>query len=148
MRSMKTILSTLILTLVFMSGNAQRTMSTQSEKVQDATVYNYVVLTKKVDQLKPILMAAEALLKENKEEFGSFEIIICGKDIGEITNTEKMDGFIDKAKNLNVNIIACGFSLKKFEVDPDKISGDIKIIDNGILYNMELQKKGYLSLEL
>jgi|26BtaG_2_1085354.scaffolds.fasta_scaffold00009_82 intracellular sulfur oxidation DsrE/DsrF family protein len=148
MKSMKTILSTLILTLVFMSGNAQRTISKQNEKAQDVTVYNYVVLTKKVDQLTPILMAAEALLKENKDEFGSFEIIICGKDIGEITNREKMDGFIDKAKSLNANIIACGFSLKKFDVDQNKIPEDIKIIDNGIQFNMELQKKGYLSLEL
>lgn len=148
MRTMKTILSTLILSLVFMSGNAQKTMSKKVDKVEDATVYNYVVMTKKVDQLKPILMAAEALAKENDKEFGNFEIIICGKDIGEMTDHKKMEEFIKEAENVKATIMACGFSLKKFDVDPAKLPENVKIIDNGILYNMELQKKGYLSLEL
>lgn len=147
MKSMKTIISTLILTLVFMSGNAQ-SLSKPAEQIRDKAAHNYVVMTKKVDQLEPILLTAEALRRENEKTFGNFEVIICGKDVIEITNQEKMEKFIEQAKKLNVSIIACGFSLKKFEVDPDKLSDDVKIMDNGILYNLELQKKGYLSLEL
>lgn len=148
MNTMKTILSTLILTLVFMSGNAQQSSLKSPTQLQDATVFNYVVMTKKVDQLKPILMTAETLLKENEKSFGNFEIIISGKDIAELTDQKKMEGFMEEAENLKVNIIACGFSLKKFEVDPDKLPKNVKVIENGILYNMELQKNGYLSLEL
>lgn len=148
MRTMKTILSTLILSLVFISGNAQQSLSKKTDKAEDKTEYNYVVLTSNVEQLKPILMAAEYLMKEDEKHFGHFEIIICGKGAAELTDDKKMEEYLEGAGRVKANIMACGFSLKKFDIDPGKISDKIKIVDNGILYNMTLQKKGFLSLEL
>lgn len=109
---------------------------------------NYVVLTKKVPQLQPILLTAKALKEEEGERFGDFQVIICGKLIGDITNPEKMKDFIEKAEKAGVKIIACGFSLNKFEVDTTKIPDEINTVENGILYNFQLQKKGYMSLSL
>ncbi len=145
---MKTILSTLILSFVLMSANAQKSASRMATKNENPAAYNYVVMTKKVDQLYPILLAAAHLAKEDKKQFGQFEVIICGKDIGEMTDEQKMEKHLKEAEMLGVNILACGFSLKKFDVNPEKIPGNVKIVENGILHNMELQKKGYLSLEL
>lgn len=109
---------------------------------------NYVVLTKKVPQLQPILLAAEELKKENGKNFGSFEVIICGQLIGDITDPAKIDPFIEKAERLGVTIVACGFSLNKFKVDREAVPKALKIVENGILYNLQLQQKGYLSLSL
>lgn len=109
---------------------------------------NYVVLTKKIPQLQPILLAAEALKAEEADAFGDFQIIICGKEIGDITDTEKITGFIKKAENAGVHLIACGFSLNKFKVDRAAVPKEMKIVENGILHNLQLQKKGYKSITL
>ena len=109
---------------------------------------NYVVLTKKVPQLQPILLTAETIKAEEGDTFGDFQVIICGGEIGDITDDEKISGFIKKAEEAGVHITACGFSLNKFKVDKKKIPKGIKIVENGILYNFQLQKKGYKSLSL
>jgi|SRR5690554_5825129 len=145
---MKTILSTLILSFVLITGNAQKMSVSNISQKENSTVFNYVVLTKKVDQLEPIILAAAHLVKENEREFGNFEVIVCGADIVSLTDEKKMEQFLKRADEYKVQILACGFSLKKFEVDPNKIPDNVKVVENGILYNIELQKKGYLSLEL
>ena len=109
---------------------------------------NYVVLTKKVPQLQPIILTAEALKLEEGASFGDFQVIICGKEIGDITDTEKISDFITKAKKAGVKIIASGFSLNKFKVDKTKVPKEIEVVENGILYNFQLQKKGYKSISL
>ena len=139
---MKTILSTLILSMLFIGGNAQQANAQKTEQ------QNYVVLTKKVEQLKPILLAATALAKEDGANFGHFEIIVCGKEIGDLTDLEKIQTHVQAAEKVGATIVACGFSLQKFKVDAQKLPKNIKIVENGILYNFELQKKGYLSLAL
>lgn len=138
---MKTLFSTLMLSLMLI-GSIHDTNAQESEK------QNYVVLTKKVQQLKPILLAAKELSKEDGEKFGNFEIIVCGKEIGDLTNLESMKPHLKEAKQIGANIIACGFSLKKFKVDPKKLPKNMDVVDNGILHNLTLQKKGYLSLGL
>ncbi len=109
---------------------------------------NYVVLTQKIPKLKPILLTAESLKKEDGKNFGDFQIIICGKSIGDITDPEKIQDFMDQASQLGVNIVACGFSLHKFGIEEDKVPPQIKIVKNGILYDLQLQKKGYFSISL
>lgn len=109
---------------------------------------NYVVLTRKIPQLKPILLAAEELAVQDGEKFGDFQVVVCGKSVQELTNEETMSGFIEKAKKAGVTINACGFSLKKFGVDRSKLPESLRVVENGILHNFELQKKGYLSIEL
>ncbi|HSI70069.1 MAG TPA: DsrE family protein [Gillisia sp.] len=109
---------------------------------------NYVVLTKKVDQLKPIILTAQSLKEEDGEQFGDFQAILCGQDISLLTNKEKMKDFIIQAEEAGVKLIACGFSMKKFGVDAKDIPSEFKIVENGILYDFQLQKKGYYSLGL
>lgn len=109
---------------------------------------NYVVLTKKVEQLTPILLSAEALKIEDGAHFGAFKVIICGKNIGDVTDLSMMEPHLEKASKLGVDLIACGFSLKKFKVDADKVPEEMSTVDNGILYNLQMQKMGYKSLGL
>ncbi|MDX1544574.1 MAG: sulfur reduction protein DsrE [Christiangramia sp.] len=138
---MKTILySSILLILTLFTG-------TQAHAQHDSK-HNYVVLTKKVPQLQPILITAERLKEEDGEHFGEFEVIICGKEIGDITDPSKIGEFLTKAEKLGVKLVACGFSLNKFKVDKDAVPKEMKIVENGILYDFQLQKKGYLSLSL
>ncbi|MBB4079186.1 intracellular sulfur oxidation DsrE/DsrF family protein [Lewinella aquimaris] len=109
---------------------------------------NYVVLTKKIPQLKPILLTAEAFKQEDGDTFGDFRIVICGQGIVDITDRAQIDPFIAQAKEFGVKLVACGFSLDKFKVARTDVPADIEIVDNGIQYNFTLQKAGYYSLSL
>ena len=109
---------------------------------------NYVVLTKTIPQLNPIILTAKALAAEDGNKFGDFQVIICGKTVTDLTDKEMMQKFMDNAKKANVKIVICGFSLKQFGVDPKDIPKELEVVDNGILHNFQLQKKGYLSIEL
>ncbi|MDX1277644.1 DsrE family protein [Oceanihabitans sediminis] len=137
----KYIFSFLFLITLFASANLK------AQEV-DFNKNNYVVLTKKVPQLQPIILAAEALKAEDGDSFGDFQVVICGKEIGAITDKEIMRKHIKRAQNVGVKLIACGFSLNKFNVDKSKVPTELKIIENGILHNLQLQKQGYKSITL
>lgn len=140
---MKTILiSAILFSLSFF------TQAIQAQNKNMSTINNYVVLTKNIEQLQPIILTAEALKQEDVANFGKFKVIICGKQIGDITSPEKMGDFVSKANAAGVQIIACGFSLNKFKIDKTKVPKDIITVENGILYNFQLQKKGYKSITL
>lgn len=135
-------LSTLVLVLALSIFTAEAQIKMHHEK------NNYVVLTTKIPQLQPIILTAEALAEEDGEKFGDFQVIICGKTITGLTDKEMMRKFIDKAEKANVKIVICGLSMKKFGVDQKDIPQELEVVDNGILHNFQLQKKGYLSVEL
>tara|TARA_R100001369_G_scaffold28219_3_gene50683 strand:- start:11992 stop:12414 length:423 start_codon:yes stop_codon:yes gene_type:complete len=138
----KLILGLTILALTFTNSlNAQTTKQEQHS-------HNYVVLTKKIPQLQPIFLTAEALAKEDGKSFGDFQAIICGKTVEDLTDKEMMKSFIEKAEKAHVKIVVCGLSLKKFKVNKEDIPHELEVVDNGLLHNFQLQKKGYLSIEL
>jgi len=140
---MKTyILSSIVLMLTLFSSANLKAQQMNTNK------NNYVVLTKKVPQLQPIILTAQALKAEDGQNFGDFQVIICGKEIGDITDTKKIGKFIEKAEKAGVELVACGFSLHKFKVDEVKVPKEMKIVKNGILYNFQLQKRGYKSISL
>ncbi|MGX1023540.1 DsrE family protein [Psychroflexus sp. MBR-150] len=140
-------MKTYIFSSIFLMLTLFGTLNTQAQQMNNDK-NNYVVLTKKVPQLQPILLTAESLKAEDGDAFGDFQVIICGKEIGDITDTEKISDFIVKAEKAGVKIIACGFSLNKFKVDKTKVPKEIEVVENGILYNFQLQKKGYKSISL
>lgn len=140
-------MKTYILSSIFLMFALFSTNNLSAQKTKKGT-NNYVVLTNKIQQLQPIILTAVALKAEEGKSFGKFEVIICGKEIGKITDSEKISEFIDKAEKAGVQLIACGFSLNRFKVDKTKVPSKIKVVENGILYNFQLQKKGYKSITL
>ena len=140
---MKTLLSTFAIILSLFTASAQDQSPTNM-----AHKNNYVVLTKKVPQLKPIILTAEALKTQDKENYGEFQVIICGKTVKDLTEKDDVKPFLEAAKKANVKIVVCGFSMKKFEVNAEDLPKELEVVPNGILYDFELQKKGYLSIEL
>ena len=109
---------------------------------------NYFVLNRNLDQLKAISLAAGELAKADGDRFGSFQVVICGKPVQELTDAERMAPILELAAANGVQLVACGFSLKKFEVDASAIPSSFKVVDNGILFGFELQKEGAYSITL
>lgn len=137
---MKKLLFTLALTLGLF---APQVLSAQSEGTQ-----NYFVLNRNLQQLKAISLAAGDLAEMEGEQFGEFNVVICGKAVQELTDPAIMEPIIKLAEEKGVQLVACGFSLKKFGVDPAALPSQMTKVDNGILYGFTLQKKGYYSITL
>ena len=109
---------------------------------------NYLVLSKNIQQLNPVLLTAIDLAKEDGKKFGAFYVIICGKTVTEISKNEHFEALLKKAKAQNVTVFVCGISLKKFGIKPTELPNNIKITENGILYGFQLSKKGFIGLTI
>ena len=107
----------------------------------------YVVLTKNLPQLQPIILAAEALAKEDGEKFWDFQVVIDGKTLQELTNKETMRKFRMRANNVNVKLKVCNMDLKTFEVDSGKIPDEFEVVDNAFTHILQMQKQGYPSIK-
>lgn len=142
---MKKILSILTLILVFTLAN---NAVAQNLDDIDTSKKNYIILTKKVQQLKPIYLASEEMKAEDGADYGEFHIVFCGKDIPQLTDKELMKPYLEMLNKGGVKLIACGFSLKKFGVNPKNLPKGIEIVDNGIAYSLKLKKKGFYGMEL
>jgi intracellular sulfur oxidation DsrE/DsrF family protein len=136
-----------ILTLAFAFTFVQTAVAQNLDNI-DTNKKNYIVLTKKVGQLKPIVLAAEEMKKEDGADYGVFHVVFCGKSIGDLTDKKKMESHLERLNKSGVKLMACGFSLKKFGVNPEKLPEGIEIVDNGIAYSLKLKKKGFYGMDL
>lgn len=59
-----------------------------------------------------------------------------------------MASILGLAEKRGIQINACGFSVKQLNVNSNDIPKQVKIIENGMHYTFQLQKKGYASLEM
>jgi intracellular sulfur oxidation DsrE/DsrF family protein len=109
---------------------------------------NYLVLSKNIKQLKPVLLTAQELAIEDGEQFGEFQLIICGKTVTDIPNNSEFTELLAQAKLQNVKVVACGLSLKKFKVNQDQLPSQMSVVKNGILHSFQLKKKGYFTLTI
>lgn len=136
-----------ILTLAFAFSLAHSAFAQNLDNI-DTNKKNYIILTKKVPQLKPISLASEEMKVEDSKDYGEFHIVYCGKEIAQLTDKELMKPYLEMLDKGGVKLIACGFSLKKFGVDPKDLPKGIGIVDNGIAYSLKLKKKGFYGMEL
>ncbi len=79
---------------------------------------------------------------------GRVVIIVCGEAVVNLT-TEEGKAWVDQINKLsNVSILACGLSLEKFKKTEADIVPGIGYTENGFVKAFQLQKEGYLSVEL
>ncbi|WP_274474568.1 sulfur reduction protein DsrE [Mangrovimonas aestuarii] len=106
---------------------------------------NYLVLTKNIQQLKPVLLTANALAKEDGRKYGDFHVIICGKTVNDIVDNPDFNELLEKAKAQKLKVFVCGISLSKFNINPETLPSNLEITPNGILYGFQLVKKGFIT---
>lgn len=109
---------------------------------------NYLVLSKNIQQLKPVLLTANALEEEDGKNYGDFYVVICGKTVKDIANNPEFSKLLELAKSQNVKVFACGISLNNFNINPEELPDNIAITENGILYGFQLVKKGFITLTI
>ncbi|EMY82328.1 hypothetical protein pgond44_01473 [Psychroflexus gondwanensis ACAM 44] len=109
---------------------------------------NYVVLSKNIQQLQPVILTAKGLAMEDGKKYGDFYMIICGKTVDDIPNNTDFIQLLKKAKAQNLKVFVCGISLNKFNISPDQMPDNLEITKNGILYGFQLTKKGFITLTI
>ena len=111
---------------------------------------NLLFLLRKKEHLAQALVTTEQLRKpENKTYIrpGRIVVILCGEEVKMLTDTASA-GLIYKAELQNVDIVACGLSLKKFNLEKEWLLPGVQYVANGFIKASELQKMGYLSVEI
>ena len=117
-------------------------------KNSDSEKNNYLVFSKDIRQIGPILTTAKELMNEDDEKFGEFHVVFCGKTVKDIPNNTDFIKLLEEADALNIKVFACGISLNKFSVDRNSLPEKIKITENGILYGLQLTKNGFITLSI
>ncbi|SDG55806.1 DsrE family protein [Psychroflexus sediminis] len=125
-------------------------LGTNEMKAQDhnSDQHNYVVVSKNIKQLKPILMTAASLVEEDGENYGKFHVVFCGKTVSDMPDNADFKALLNQAEKQHVRVVACGLSLSKFSISPDQLPDTLEIVGNGILYGFQLKKKGFISLSI
>ena len=112
------------------------------------SINNYAVLSKNIKQLKPIILTARELAKEDGDSYGDFIVIICGSTVQDIPNNRAFKELLAEAQNNHIAIYACGLSLEKFKINIEELPSNLKITENGILFGFQLAKKGFITLTI
>lgn len=109
---------------------------------------NYVVLSKNIKQLQPIILTAIDLAKKDGEKYGDFQVIICGKTVTDIENNNDFYKLLEEAHKQDIKVFVCGISLNKFNIAKSQMPKHIEVTKNGILYGFQLAKKGFFTLTI
>ncbi len=91
-----------------------------------------------------------AVLKETKVSTikpSKVAIILCGEMLKNISS-EEMKLQLDLAVAQEITVYACGLSLHKLGISKESLPSNVQYVENGLIKSLELQKKGYLSIEL
>ncbi len=121
-----------------------------SQKAHHAKKDNLLFLLRQTEHVNQALKTVEQLQSNavSTLKTGSVIIIVCGEAVTALT-TPEAEAWVKKISLYpNVSIMACGLSLTKFNKTARDLVPGIKYTDNGFIKAFELQKAGYLSVEL
>lgn len=138
---MKNISIITIVLFLFATGTTQAQTITNEKN-------NYLVLSKNIQQLKPVMLTATELEKQDGNNYGAFYVIFCGKTVQDISKNSEFVTLTKQAKAQNLKVFVCGLSLKKFGIDPKDIPATIEVTENGIMDGFQLTKKGFITLTI
>ena len=136
--------------IIYITALLVLTLGTGQLKAQTSTTdnSNYVVMSKNIKQLQPILMTATALAKEDGKAYGEFKVLFCGKTVTDIKANPDFQFLLKQAALQKIEVYVCGLSLKAFGVNPEELPQSLEVVDNAILYGFQLKKQGFISLTI
>ena len=103
---------------------------------------DFVILTSEFDQLDSLMIAAQ-----DKSRDGEIELVFYGSEVKQLNNPD-MEKYLEAGANSKVRFSVCKMSVDLLKLDRDSIPEGIEIVDNAFLHSLQLQKKGYKSLNL
>lgn len=111
---------------------------------------NLLFLLRQPEHINQAIKTIEALKAGSKSNLsvGKVVIIVCGEAVVNLT-AEEGKAWADQVSKLsNVSLLACGLSLEKFKKREADLVPRIGYTENGFIKAFQLQKEGYLSVEL
>lgn len=121
-----------------------------SQKENTGKRDNLLFLLRQTEHINQALKTVEQLQSNAKATIktGKIVIIVCGEAVTTLS-TEAAKEWVSKIKSHpQVSILACGLSLDKFKISQNNLVEGIGYTRNGFIKAFELQKQGYLSVEL
>ncbi len=121
-----------------------------SQSNQENEKDNLLFLLRQKEHINQALKTVDYLAGEANTRLntGKVVIIVCGEAVTTLT-TNEADKWVQRiSKHPNVSIMACGLSLNKFNKTKNDLVKGIEYTENGFIKAFELQKQGYLSVEL
>jgi intracellular sulfur oxidation DsrE/DsrF family protein len=111
---------------------------------------NLLFMVRQQEHISQAIKTVEHL-QENKTttvKMNDAVIIVCGEAVKFLASKDS-EQLLAKSKNFkNLTIYACGLSLDKFNLTEKDMPHGVKYTTNGFIKAFELQKQGYLSIEL
>lgn len=121
-----------------------------SQKPNYAKKDNLLFLLRQTEHINQAVKTVEQLYENKKTTLkpGKIVIIVCGETVTSLT-TPEAEAWAEKISRYpNVSLVACGLSLSKFNKEKKDLIRGIDYVENGFIKAFELQKAGYLSVEL
>jgi intracellular sulfur oxidation DsrE/DsrF family protein len=106
----------------------------------------YAMLVRNVEHLQASVKTAAGLIKDNPGL--DFQIVVCGPLVKEVAGNAATRELMDRAEKEGMIILACGISMKKFNVSAADLPRSVQVTENGLLYIFGLQENGYKTITL
>lgn len=120
-----------------------------SQKVHTHKKDNLLYLLRQTEHINQAIKTMEQLQNvKTTLKIGKTVIIVCGEAVTSLTTAEGRVWVEKISQYPNVSLMACGLSLTKFNKTQNDLVPGIKFTENGLIKAFELQKAGYLSVEL
>jgi intracellular sulfur oxidation DsrE/DsrF family protein len=121
-----------------------------SQKVNSQKKDNLLFLVRQTEHINQALKTVDQLQSKSNTTLktGKVVIIVCGEAITALAGKDAEAWVESIRKHPNVSIVACGLSLTKFNKTRSDLVQGIDYTENGFITAFELQKQGYLSVEL
>ncbi len=111
---------------------------------------NLLFLLRKTEHIEQAIKTIDQLYSNSQSNIstGKVVIIVCGEAVTSLS-TDRAKKWVNNIQRFpDVKILACGLSLRKFKVNTDSLVTGVDYTENGFIKAFELQKQGYLSVEL
>jgi intracellular sulfur oxidation DsrE/DsrF family protein len=111
---------------------------------------NLLFMLRQPEHINQAIKTIDELMtqKSSKLNVGEIVIIVCGEAVVNLTMADAETWVDNTSKYKNVSLVACGLSLDKFKKREADLVKGVQYTRNGFIRAFELQKAGYLSVEL
>ena len=106
----------------------------------------YAMLVRNAEHLQAAVKTGADLIKDNPGL--DFQIVVCGALVKDIAGNAATRELMDRAEKEGAIILACGISLKKFNIAAADLPRTVQVTENGLLYIFGLQENGYKTITL
>lgn len=106
----------------------------------------YAILVRNAEHLQASVKTAAGLIKDNPGL--QFKIVVCGPLVKDVAGDAATRGLMDSAEKEGVTVLACGISMKKFNIAAADLPRSAQVTENGLLYIFGLQENGFKTITL